>query len=86
MVHFTDEIPGKLLVVEKPLEWQVAGLQYTASGLGAKIPTWYMLKIGKRMHRVYVRQYGNAGSAFIVYKGEKYFLTTDVLIPGEYLY
>lgn len=86
MLHYTNEIPGRHLVVEKPLAWQTAGLRHTASGCGSKIPTRLMLRIGKRLHRVYVGQYGNAGSAFIVYKGVEHFLTTDVLIPGEYVY
>lgn len=86
MLHYTDEIPGRLLVVEKPLAWQTAGLQYTATGYGAKIPTRLMLRIGKRLHRVYSRCYGNRGCVFVMYKGAEHFLTTDVLIPGEYVY
>ena len=86
MLHYTDEIPGRHLVVEKPLAWQLAGLRCTASGYGAKIPSRLMLRIGKRLHRVYVRQYANAGSLFVVYKGVEHFLTTAFLTPGEYVY
>lgn len=86
MLHYTNEIPGGHLVVEKPLAWQNAGLRYTATGYGAKIPTRLMLRIGKRLHRVYLRQYANIGSLFVVYKGEEHFLTSEFLTPGEYVY
>lgn len=37
----------------------------SATGYGGKIPTRYMLRIGKRWQRVYMMQYGNAGTAYV---------------------
>lgn len=48
------------------------------SGYGRKIPTRYMLKLGKRWHRVYMMQYSNSGSAYVLLKGEERFLHSDV--------
>lgn len=52
-----------------------------ATGYGRKIPTRYQVKfesgrdfVGPRWHRVYVMQYGNAGSAYILVRGEVMFL------------
>lgn len=52
-----------------------------ATGYGRKIPTRYQVKfesgrdfIGPRWHRVYVMQYGNAGSAYILVRGVVMFL------------
>ena len=48
---------------------------YSATGYGRKIPTEYMLRIARRWHRVYVMNYGNAGSAYVLIKGETHFLS-----------
>jgi hypothetical protein len=59
--RLTIEAPAK----EKPLPWQEKGLQYTASGYGARIPSRYVVRVHGRWRRVYVACYGNAGSAYI---------------------
>ena len=52
------------------------------SSYGGKIPTRYMIRYGislkeiGRMRRVYVMNYGNAGSAYIIYRGKELFLDT----------
>lgn len=52
------------------------------SSYGRKIPTRYMIRYGTglkeigRMRRVYVMNYGNAGSAYIIYRGKELFLDT----------
>ena len=46
----------------------------TASGYGSKIPTRYQVELLGRWRRVYVMQYGNAGSAYVVYQGRRVFL------------
>ena len=56
----------------------------TASGYGRKIPTRYMVKVASTAHpnrwrRVYVMQYGNAGSAYVVVEGQKLFVPDNVL-------
>lgn len=48
------------------------------SGYGRKVPTRYMLQLGKRWHRVYVMQYGNSGSAYVILGGQERFLHSDV--------
>lgn len=66
-----------------PMRHHDAGLSWTASGYGRKLPTRYMLAYadgrgGYRWHRVYVAQYGNAGSAYIIVRGRMTLLTPDV--------
>jgi len=56
----------------KKLWFQEMGWQYSATGYGSKIPTVYMLKIGKISYRVYCRIYGNIGTTYIISKGKKY--------------
>ena len=48
----------------------------TASGYGAKIPTRYWARLDgeRRFRRVYVMQYGNAGSPYVRVRGEDVFL------------
>ena len=46
----------------------------TVSGYGAKIPTRYRVRHLGRVRRVYVMQYGNAGSAYIVVGGVTQFI------------
>lgn len=41
----------------------------SATGYGGRIPTRYMLRLGKRWHRVYMMQYGNAGTPYVRTKG-----------------
>lgn len=57
------------------LWWQKRGLRYTASGYGSKIPTSRMVKVGKRWYRVYCICYGNAGTCYIVEKGNRVLVT-----------
>jgi hypothetical protein len=45
-----------------------------ASGYGNKIPSEWLVKVGGRWHRVYVIQYSNAGSAYILQKKQRVWL------------
>ena len=56
------------------LEWQRRGLQKTASGYGAKIPTRLMIIFENRLRRIYTTCYGNAASDWFIYKGKKIFV------------
>jgi hypothetical protein len=49
------------------LPWQKAGLSYTASGYGRRIPTTHMVKLpgGNRWRRVYCCIYSNAGTCYV---------------------
>lgn len=47
------------------------------TGYGSKLPTSLMLQLdGKRWHRVYVMQWSNAGTAYVLCKGERHLLAT----------
>ena len=55
---------------------------YSVSGYGPKLPTRHWVRyIGNdgrtRWHRVYVAQYGNSGSAYIVVGGAVHYLDGD---------
>ena len=53
-----------------PMAHHLAGLTWTATGYGARIPTPYMVRVnGKTWRRVYCRIYSNIGTLFI---GRKY--------------
>lgn len=49
-----------------PLPWQTAGLQYTRSGYGRKIPTPDMVLIGNKWRRVYCCVYSNIGTRYVL--------------------
>ncbi len=44
---------------------------------GAKIPSRYMINYLGRWRRVYVMQYANSGSAYVIVGGEDVFLDSD---------
>ena len=67
---------------------KITGLKITvaprnpyASGYGRKIPASCMITIGDnpRWYRIYVMQYGNAGSAYVNYKGKCLFVDDNDL-------
>lgn len=68
-LHFgTGNEPRETVTVEAReslLPWQARGMQQTASGYGLKLTTPYMVKWEGRWRRVYVRQYSNAGTAYL---------------------
>jgi len=52
-------------IKESPLPWQEAGLSYTASGYGSRIPTRYVVRFNGRWRRVYCCIYSNVGMLYI---------------------
>lgn len=48
----------------------------SATGYGRKIPTRYMVQITKRWHRIYMMQYSNAGTAYVLKGGDELILET----------
>lgn len=50
---------------ESPMPHHKAGLSWTASGYGARLPSLYMVRYLGRWRRVYVACYSNAGTAYI---------------------
>lgn len=54
------------------LPWQKAGLQYTRSGYGSRIPSSKMIRLpgDKRWRRVYVCLWSNNGTAYVEIRGK----------------
>lgn len=77
-VEYTDQKLVSMLAADEETP-----LNPYRSGYGAKIPTRYRIKYGSTPHeiiswrRVYVMNYGNAGSPYIVYRGDWIFLDSD---------
>lgn len=71
---FTRTINNDVSVEAKraPLWWQNAGLMYTASGYGRKIPTDTMIKYNGRWRRVYCCIFSNSGTCYIVGPDKKW--------------
>jgi hypothetical protein len=63
----TKEVIGKRRTTPPP--------NRSRSGYGSKLPTSWQLQLkDKRWRRVYVIQYSNAGSAYILVKGKSVYL------------
>ena len=78
-----ENITGVL--IDAPLYWHKLGLQETASGYGKKLTTRYKIAHKDRTYRVYACVFGNAGSSFIIVRGEKIFLSDTVNYPESAL-
>lgn len=48
-----------------PMAHHKAGLQWTATGYGSRIPTEWQVQLHGRWRRVYLRIFSNAGTAYI---------------------
>ena len=53
------------------LDWQVAGLQKTATGYGTKIPTSWKVRYLGKLRRIYQDVYSNSGVSYIIVNGKK---------------
>jgi hypothetical protein len=78
---FTGNPNGPFQTVSVPmrrkyLRWQELGLSQTASGYGRKLTSSMQVFWENRWRRVYVCQFSNAGTAYIVRNG-KPFATVD---------
>lgn len=71
MIEYTnpDMVTG-VKVTETPVSRSV-------TGYGPKLPTRFMVHYAGRWRRVYMAQYGNAGTAFIVHGGRDLVLDAD---------
>lgn len=61
-------------LIDEPLGWQQRGLQQTASGYGSKLTSRYKIDFEGKLYRLYVTQYGNAGSTWFRVCGRKIFV------------
>jgi len=61
-------------LLDRPLSWQLAGRQETASGYGRRLTSSRKVRILStgREYRVYVTCYSNAGTAWIRKGGQTY--------------
>lgn len=57
-------------LIDSPLWWHERGLSYTASGYGRKIPTRNKIRHNGRLKRIYCCIFSNAGTCYILDKGE----------------
>lgn len=64
-------------IKEKPLRHHLAGLSYTATGYGSKLPTRYMVNFENRWYRVYSICYSNVSTEYVLIDGEKIIVQTD---------
>ena len=63
-------------LIERPLWWHRSGLSETASGYGAKLRSSKMLRLQgeKKLRRIYITCYSNAGSAWIIVNKQRVYL------------
>lgn len=74
--HYVDGVLNfeELTAEQHILDWQLAGLQKTATGYGKKIPTsWKVHYLGK-LRRIYQDVYSNSGVSYIIVNGKKLYL------------
>ncbi len=70
-VQFGSGSPGPFVtfackVKTKPLPAHIAGLAFSVSGRGARIPTAQILKLERRWRRIYTCKHGYVDELFIV--------------------
>jgi len=66
VMHFDD-----LQAEQHILDWQVAGLQKTATGYGKKIPTSWKVYYEGCLRRIYQDVCSNSTTSYIIVKGKK---------------
>ena len=59
--HTEEKVEG----LYSPMRHHAAGLSYTATGYGDKLPTPYMVRYTGRWRRVYCRIFSNIGTLYI---------------------
>jgi hypothetical protein len=73
--NMLDYLEDPYDVIERPLWWHKRGLSQTASGYGRKLTSSKCVKLPDgRVRRIYVTQFSNAGSAWIVLNGKTVYL------------
>lgn len=64
----------KAELINAPLWWHKRGLQQTISGYSSKLTTPWKLRHDGRLKRVYVMCWSNAGTAYVLSRGEQLIL------------
>ncbi len=75
--YLEDFITEPHVFKHNPLWFHKQQLMQTSTGYGKKLATPWMLRIGKRWHRVYVMCFSNCGTSYVVWKGENYVIRND---------
>jgi hypothetical protein len=70
---------GSKSVIELFKDNRAPRYRMTVSGYGGKIPLPYRIRFNdNRIRRVYVMQYGNSGSAYVIVNGITVFIDSDI--------
>ncbi|QHR67899.1 hypothetical protein mistaenkt_11 [Escherichia phage mistaenkt] len=71
--HYVDGVLNfeELIAEQHILDWQLAGLQKTATGYGKKIPTSWKVRYLGKLRRIYQDVYSNSGVSYIIVNGKK---------------
>lgn len=74
--HYVDGVLNfeDLQAEQHLLDWQVTGLQKTATGYGTKIPTSWKVRYLGKLRRIYQDVYSNSGVSYIIVNGKKLYL------------
>lgn len=57
-------------LIDAPMWYHKRGLQQTASGYGRKLNSGKKYRFNGRLYRVYICQYSNSGTAYIIVNKE----------------
>lgn len=64
-------------VKDAPLPHHIAGLSYTATGYGSRIPTRQKVLLNGKWRRVYCRIYSNSGTCYLRTADESEIITVN---------
>ena len=70
MILETISIDWDKDTIESPLWFHKRGLMQTATGYGRKLATSKKYRYKNRLYRIYVCQYSNSGTAYILHKNQ----------------
>lgn len=65
-----EDLKENNLVIEAPLWYHKQNLTQTSTGYGSKLTTTHKVKFNNRLYRIYVAQFSNAGTAYILVNKE----------------
>lgn len=69
LAYINGLVPDNL--VDKPLAWQLKGLQQTSTGYGSKLTSRYMIMFEGRLRRLYVTCFSNSSTHWFMLRGIK---------------
>jgi hypothetical protein len=82
-ITYLYDIDPNAVRIYRPLPWQLAGLQETASGYGKRLTSAYCVRLSNGwIRRIRVTQFSNAGTSWITLNGQS-FVVVDNRIAEE---